>query len=118
MAEYVYIISEPETGYLKIGVTANPESRLCQLQIGNPRKLELLYEIDVIDAFAVETAVHEKLAENRAVGEWFKLNPDEAIRLLKDEVIRDLTERQAYLSNKRKLQYAGLTSTVRQGVSI
>lgn len=48
MQEFVYFISDGE--YVKIGKSTKPNTRLSNLQVGNPRKLSILYCLEVDDS--------------------------------------------------------------------
>ena len=72
---HVYIIAESKISPVKIGVAGSLNGRLRELQIGNPRRLRLLYSIEVGGhrrARRVESMVHALCAEHRIRGEWFK----------------------------------------------
>ncbi len=68
---YVYAIREVTTGNIKIGISANPESRLRQLQTGNSSKLELVTFIEAKDRFKTEKELHLLNADKHIRGEWF-----------------------------------------------
>jgi len=69
--QFVYFIQADEDGPIKIGFTAgDPQSRLAQLQTGNPVALKLLGAIR--GDTAKERELHAALAEWRLQGEWFK----------------------------------------------
>lgn len=88
----VYVISDihPEenvyTGmltnieHIKIGYTANDvDQRIAQLQTGNPRELQIVYEyfFDTPEmAKQAERMCHVKLREHKISGEWFRYNED------------------------------------------
>lgn len=70
---YVYII-QSSNGYIKIGVSANPNKRLGDLQTANPHKLYLQLSIKCCDeesAYQLETLLHERYQDLQANGEWF-----------------------------------------------
>jgi hypothetical protein len=55
---------------VKIGFTdKSVKSRLESLQTGNPYKLVVLFEFN--GTYALERAIHRRLACHRANGEWF-----------------------------------------------
>ena len=61
---YIYLIEETnsELGAVKIGMSADPLSRLQQLQTGNPRILRLVKQIqcqDKEEAQELESFIHE-----------------------------------------------------------
>lgn len=78
-AGYVYAVNSPECPHLvKIGLSTNPESRLKQLQTGNPHRLELIWTFPCADMSAAEDAFHRTFERFRKVGEWFDLAPNDS----------------------------------------
>lgn len=70
----VYFIQVGESGPIKIGYTrTDPTKRLSELQTGNPYKLRLLLVLE--GGFDLEHALHEKFADLRLEGEWFRNDP-------------------------------------------
>lgn len=68
--------------HVKIGVSNNAASRALELQIGNPRPIQILFEstgMSRVDAMSLERRVHTDLAAVRSRGEWFECSADEAI---------------------------------------
>jgi len=100
---YVYVLSDDEENHerprdgvrmIKIGHTqgADIDSRVKQLQTGNPRPLRIIevFEFQNIEmAKQVEKLLHWNLKESRKIGEWFEYG---------DETIETLS-RMAFLSN-------------------
>ncbi len=80
--DYIYIISNDQ-GYIKVGVSKQPNKRLKQLQTGNEHKLTLLFteefECSRKQVLRIEKLIHKELRRltTKMVGEWFKLNEDE-----------------------------------------
>lgn len=74
--DYLYIIGN-DKGYIKVGVSNNPERRVKQLQTGNEHKLTLLFteefECDRKHLLHIEKAVHKALRgmSTKCIGEWF-----------------------------------------------
>lgn len=68
---FVYAIREVNTGNIKIGISANPESRLKQLQTGNSSQLELVTFIEAKDRFKTEKELHLLNVDKHIRGEWF-----------------------------------------------
>ena len=74
--DYVYIISDG-TGYIKVGISANPENRKKQLQTSNPNKLEILFteefECNRNHLLKIERNIHRELKQiaKHMKGEWF-----------------------------------------------
>lgn len=66
----VYFIQD-EGGEIKIGFSqGNPHSRLASFRTGNPRELKLL--VSIPGGREEEQALHERFADLRTRGEWFK----------------------------------------------
>lgn len=80
----LYIIRHPLTGFVKIGITKDIESRLSQLSHANGVHLEVLKVMNTPKARAIETYLHRKYRSEQQVGEWFTVNPD----LILDELDR------------------------------
>lgn len=81
---HIYIItSDPRT--LKVGIAADPKRRLRGLQTGSPVKLALYATFPVADdalAFAIEAAVHRRLAAFALQGKWFAVDPAEVVAVI------------------------------------
>ena len=60
--------------YVKIGVSHSPDSRLNDLQVGNPYDLTMLKTIDVSDK--AEAYLHDKFSHLHHRREWFNLNSE------------------------------------------
>lgn len=71
MKGVVYFVQEDHSGPIKIGYTeGSAEGRLSAMQIGNPRRLQLIAEIRGC-CRDDEKRWHNQFAELRFVGEWF-----------------------------------------------
>lgn len=79
MQDYVYIISN-DLGYIKVGVSKNPERRVKQLQTGNEHKLTLLFKEEFnctrSHLLRIEKDLHKQLRSisTKCIGEWFFLD--------------------------------------------
>lgn len=67
----VYFIGAPLLGMVKIGVAKNPYKRIDELQTGSP---EILHMVGMypLEGRECEKEFHERFAEYRAHGEWFR----------------------------------------------
>jgi predicted GIY-YIG superfamily endonuclease len=76
---YIYAIG-PEAGPLKIGYTADPASRLGNLQVGHSEKLIIHYlrEMDSARVWAMEQLIHRGIRYKKIRGEWFDISPADA----------------------------------------
>jgi hypothetical protein len=72
MSGYVYFISDGAA--VKIGIAANPQQRLGELQTGNGKRLVLLHAIESNNSRRLEGELHRRFAPNRLAGEWFNLS--------------------------------------------
>ena len=70
--ENIYLVRSD--GYIKIGYTFDILNRLGGLQLGNPKRLELVYTHKVLEVKILEERLHQKFSEKRVLGEWFLLN--------------------------------------------
>ena len=78
---YVYFIQGINGGAIKIGYSDNPESRLKALQTGYPDILKILLLVPGTEK--TERYFHNKFAEHRLNGEWFR--PEQ-------EVLQEITK--------------------------
>ena len=78
MSYGVYFIycGDQQNSPVKIGVTSNIESRISNLQTGNPYVLVCKALIPCEDkgqAYRLESYLHDRFKKKRMNGEWFKL---------------------------------------------
>ena len=75
MQKYVYIIGSQCPPY-KVGISADPRSRLKALQTGHPEKLQIHYQVatDAAQTRLLETVIHRHIKFHRTHGEWFNIN--------------------------------------------
>ena len=85
MAGYLYFIKAKGTDFYKIGISDNPESRLKQLQTGNPVQLELVSSIYCLYPKDRESELHSALSELNENGEWFSIKDDDVKELIEQE---------------------------------
>lgn len=69
----VYVIHAVGTGFVKIGVAEDVQSRLRTLATGCPYELRLVATIEADRAF--EKKLHGQLRPERIRGEWFRVGP-------------------------------------------
>lgn len=77
----LYIIQDKH-GAVKIGIAANADQRLRDLQVGNPHELTLVYKLEFASrkiAQEVEIILHRRYANDAVRGEWFSTNAETLI---------------------------------------
>ena len=74
----LYVLSDPNTGLLKIGRASNLESRLSSLRTANP---DLVVEawIETDQESKLESVLHTLFTPSRRRGEFFAVDPEVAI---------------------------------------
>lgn len=87
---YVYLIATKPGEHceapVKIGVSANPEARLANLQTACPYELTLMAKLSFPSrelAQSFEGCFHRMERSHRLRGEWFDIPPHKALGLLK-----------------------------------
>lgn len=86
---YVYIIATVRDGEMtspvKVGITGSVNSRIKQIQTGSAEKVCYAAVFTMPDrsiARGMELAFHTVLSERNKRGEWFDIEPFEAIQLM------------------------------------
>ena len=70
----VYLFIERDSRMFKVGFSCDPNSRVLQLQTGNPREIEFVTAMPRMvarTALSVEQDTHKQLREGHVRGEWF-----------------------------------------------
>lgn len=70
---FVYFIKAEDTGFIKIGMSKNPDLRLRQIKL-SCQKPVLLMKFFVSNSAIMEKKLHEFFKNKRVFGEWFNLN--------------------------------------------
>lgn len=65
---FIYVV-QAQNGFIKVGVSANPESRAYTIHVHSPIPCRLIAKWP--GSMADEQAVHRRLAEYRIHSEWF-----------------------------------------------
>ncbi len=73
---FVYFIQQGADGPVKIGIAANPEKRLRQLQSGNPDRLYVRAIVRTAEPDRLEKDLHGRFGQHRMGGEWFHPTAD------------------------------------------
>lgn len=77
---FVYFLEYEGQG-VKIGYTRNLTSRIKQLQIASPFKLNLLFYIETSEPESVEHQLHEHYKDKCLNGEWFNIAKEDITEL-------------------------------------
>jgi len=84
-ARMIYVISNPETNRVKVGITNNITARLSSIESSCGCKLDLIhYTAPLENALEYEARCHEALLPYKYFGEWYKVTIDEAVHVVKD----------------------------------
>lgn len=75
----IYVIEEEGGMHCKVGVTSDPEQRLANLRLGNPRKMHLRMFQPVPNPRRTEHAAHSQLWRKHICSEWFAVSAPEAL---------------------------------------
>lgn len=86
---YLYVIGEPGSTTVKIGMTIDPTERLQQIQRMSPLKIEVLWARPA--SYSLERALHRHFAAQRSHGEWFTFEAD-PVTLIQAAIEGDLEE--------------------------
>jgi len=78
----VYLI-RATNGLVKIGIAKNVERRLQQLDNMSPVPLRLIAAMETKHARILESELHELFSSKQVRGEWFDLNDEDIMRILK-----------------------------------
>ena len=68
--------------YFKIGFAANPQSRIADMQVGNPLQIHLVALIPTTKPVSLERELHRRFGHYHHRGEWFTLPQHEIDWLL------------------------------------
>ena len=68
----IYILESD--GFYKIGVSANINNRIKELQTGNPYTIECVFSRRVPEAYEVEKYIHKLFEQDKVSGEWFEFD--------------------------------------------
>lgn len=109
----VYVIAQRPGEHIKVGVAANPQKRLRQLATASPTPLILLHCTKPKSrefTGQVECRVHSLLADFRALGEWFRCTPEQAIDAIvaAERWVKNRRADLSYSPAKRRLMNLGV----------
>jgi hypothetical protein len=78
-----YIYAMESDGLVKLGFSKNPDIRKYGVGRDANAPVNLAFKIPVENMARCEAAVHDRLKDKRAHGEWFTVSIEEAIECLK-----------------------------------
>lgn len=79
----IYFIRKGNSNSFKIGISANPDHRLTQLQYGEQEPLSIYKTIP--GNRGLERRLHQHFVGHRINGEWFNISPEEIEAIASDE---------------------------------
>jgi hypothetical protein len=87
---FLYAIQDTQSGYIKIGYSADPDNRIRELQTGNSGALQLVHRARIREdrARIVEQQLHRDLNHLRVRGEWFNITETRAQGMIDYAIIR------------------------------
>lgn len=81
----LYVIFNPITNLTKIGISENVQKRKQTLEAACGVPLELIYHTNhLLCASQYETEAHVTFHDQRAIGEWFHITPQQAKKAVED----------------------------------
>lgn len=104
---YIYLVAHKTpsgiAGPVKVGITTNLDARIAQIQTGNPRPVVVAVYFaapnrDIASVF--ERAFHVVKSDHRMTGEWFDMEPIEALYALVANIKSGLSH---FLGNEPEL---------------
>lgn len=81
---YVYLVRNPESGLLKIGITGNLARRFKQIAQGKRWEVEVVKTFASTRARDIEAAFKRQFSACNLKGEWFDLSEVEALAFLEE----------------------------------
>lgn len=109
MSEIIYILTNPVIpDLIKIGRTINLEERVRSLSShsGVPVPFEVYYACVVSNSVKVEKHLHDGFGDHRVnpKREFFRINPERVLSILKLVALEDVTPNNDYVENKEEQQ--------------
>ena len=74
---FIYLVQAVGTDKFKIGKATDVIKRIRGLQTGSPLKVRYVYHAYVQNANLCEMELHNKFSNQREIGEWFALTPED-----------------------------------------
>lgn len=96
---YVYVVGNETGEFVKIGWSKQIRQRLARLQSYIPTPLKVYALIP--GTRAIESVLHQRFHEHRAMGEWFKLEGDLWTWIAQNRAIGQLDEKSLAIVRQR-----------------
>jgi hypothetical protein len=78
--EWVYVLGNKEMGLYKIGMTKRtPSQRTKEFSPKLPFKTKILLRCPTLDAYSLESKLHDMFSDKRTNGEWFSLSEGDMV---------------------------------------
>jgi hypothetical protein len=79
--QFMYVIASNALGPVKLGISADPDQRVRELQTGHPEPLKVLHRepVDVERVRLFERLLHRDNSHHRLRAEWFNMTVEQAI---------------------------------------
>jgi hypothetical protein len=86
----MYVIGATVNGPLKLGISADPDRRVGQLQTGHAERLHVFHREPVPDdkARLFERLLHRDIGFRRTIGEWFDMTLEQAVAHIQFTIIQ------------------------------
>jgi site-specific recombinase XerC len=85
----VYVVYNPLSKLTKIGMSGRLNHRINFLSMENGVRLELRYNtLPCINSDMIENSMHKYFKDHRTLGEWFDIDPDDAVNKLKEYTVQ------------------------------
>lgn len=97
---FVYVIHAVGTNRVKIGYSADPANRLSELQTASPFPLDLVGTRPGTPD--MERGLHRHLYKHHRVGEWFEIEPKQALRIVESFIHISENERREAEDKRRE----------------
>ena len=72
-SDFLYVINQNNTSFMKIGIASDVGARLRTLQSGNPFQLSIVLKVKHFNAARLESNLHEMFKHQKMKGEWFDI---------------------------------------------
>ncbi len=95
---FIYVIAADDILASKIGIAGDPKRRLCDMQVGSPVRLDLIWTMRADDAFEarkIESEAHKILSRYSTLGEWFQVESADCVEAVCEAAYRISLRKQA-----------------------